>query len=264
LKQEKDRNYLYLNVSFQPLNAQKNVKRAKTAKKAKVFSLLALRSLLFRWGLPGSFRARYSQELAEWSSIQISQHLTGAFALRQATIASTTASERIASGLRINSAKDDPAGIGQANRLKAQIASYARAADNINSGIAIVQKIDSSLSQISDILISMRDLASSSSSGASAWFKRDCCGIRRSLFQHRFTGIRKGLGPKVGGDGPVGSWLPHAVNLCKNCKNCKNRKKASSFSWSSQTRLMMTHTQNAESSQWSSIPMSRQLQRVTP
>ena len=94
--------------------------------------------------------------------------LTSAFALRQATIASTTASERIASGLRINSAKDDPAGIGQANRLKAQIASYAKATDNINSGIAIVQKIDSSLSQISDILISMRDLASSSSSGATS------------------------------------------------------------------------------------------------
>ena len=94
--------------------------------------------------------------------------LTSALALKQANIDATTASERIASGLRINSAKDDPAGIGQANRLKAQIASYAKATENINSGIAIVQKIDSSLSQISDILISMRDLASSSSSGATS------------------------------------------------------------------------------------------------
>jgi flagellin len=94
--------------------------------------------------------------------------LTSALALKQANNDATTASERIASGLRINSAKDDPAGIGQANRLKAQIASYAKATENINSGIAIVQKIDSSLSQISDILISMRDLASSSSSGATS------------------------------------------------------------------------------------------------
>jgi flagellin len=98
--------------------------------------------------------------------------LTSGIALKRASIAAATASERIASGLRINSAKDDPAGLGQANRLKAQIASYSKATDNINSGIALVQKIDSSLSQISDILSSMRDLATSSSSGATSALTR--------------------------------------------------------------------------------------------
>ena len=51
--------------------------------------------------------------------------LTSGIALKRATIAAATASERIATGLRVNSAKDDPAGLGQANRLKAQIGSYS-------------------------------------------------------------------------------------------------------------------------------------------
>ncbi|MGA1296601.1 MAG: hypothetical protein ACO3X1_14935, partial [Burkholderiaceae bacterium] len=94
--------------------------------------------------------------------------LTSGLALQRANIAANTASERIATGLRINSSKDDAAGLAQANRLKAQIASYSKATDNINNGIALVQKIDSSLTQISDILTSMRDLATSSSSGSTA------------------------------------------------------------------------------------------------
>ena len=46
------------------------------------------------------------------------------------------ATQRISTQLRVNSAKDDPVGIGMASALKAKIASYAKAADNINSGIS--------------------------------------------------------------------------------------------------------------------------------
>ena len=57
-------------------------------------------------------------------------------AYSKASEAYAQASERISTQLRVNSAKDDPVGIGMAGALKAKISSYAKAADNINSGIS--------------------------------------------------------------------------------------------------------------------------------
>ena len=76
-------------------------------------------------------------------------------------------SQRISTTLRINSAKDDPAGLAIANRLKAQILSYGKATDNINLGIGAVQVADSALSSIATILTQMQTLALSSASGTS-------------------------------------------------------------------------------------------------
>ena len=52
--------------------------------------------------------------------------INAALAYQDATTAATTASQRISTQLRINSPKDDPAGLGIANRLSANIASYAK------------------------------------------------------------------------------------------------------------------------------------------
>jgi len=77
-------------------------------------------------------------------------------------------SERISTNLRINSAKDDPAGLGIANRLKSQILSYGKASDNINLGIGAVQVADAALTRIATILTEMEMLAISSASGATS------------------------------------------------------------------------------------------------
>jgi len=74
------------------------------------------------------------------------------------------ASTRISTQLRVNSAKDDPVGIGMASALSAKIASYAKAVNNINSGISALTIADSSLTNIQTILSAMKALATSSAS----------------------------------------------------------------------------------------------------
>ena len=72
------------------------------------------------------------------------------------------ATQRISTQLRVNSAKDDPVGIGMASALKAKIASYAKAADNINSGITALNTAGTALTNIQTVLTAMKALATSS------------------------------------------------------------------------------------------------------
>ena len=80
-------------------------------------------------------------------------------AIHSADAAVATSSERISTGLRVNSAADDPAGLVQANRLKTQIHSMTKAIDNVAQGGAMVQVVDGALSQISNVLADMYTLA---------------------------------------------------------------------------------------------------------
>jgi flagellin len=79
-----------------------------------------------------------------------------------ASVDSAQASQRISTQLRVNSAKDDPVGIGMAGALKAKISSYAKAADNINSGISALNTAGTALTNIQTVLTAMRALATSS------------------------------------------------------------------------------------------------------
>lgn len=81
---------------------------------------------------------------------------TAVHAIHAANAAAATASERISSGLRINRSSDDPAGLMLSNKLKTQISSMAKAMDNVSQGVAMTQVVDSSLSQIADLLAYMR------------------------------------------------------------------------------------------------------------
>ena len=78
------------------------------------------------------------------------------------------ASTRISTQLRVNSAKDDPVGLGIANRFKSKIASYAKAIDNINQGVSALSTAETAMSSIQTILTSMKTLATSSASGTAS------------------------------------------------------------------------------------------------
>ncbi len=70
-----------------------------------------------------------------------------------------SAMERLSSGLRINSAKDDAAGQAIANRMTAQVKGMAQAQRNANDGISLVQTAEGALNQINDNLQRIRELA---------------------------------------------------------------------------------------------------------
>ena len=66
---------------------------------------------------------------------------------------------RLSSGLKINSASDDAAGIAVSEGLRAQIRGFEQAIENANDGIAILQTAEGSYNSVSDLLIRMRELA---------------------------------------------------------------------------------------------------------
>lgn len=78
---------------------------------------------------------------------------------------SATSLERLSSGLRINSAKDDAAGVAIANRFSAQINGLSAAMRNANDGISMLQTMDSALSEMTDNLQRMRELAVQAANG---------------------------------------------------------------------------------------------------
>lgn len=69
-----------------------------------------------------------------------------------------TSMERLSSGLRINSAKDDAAGQAIANRMSAQIGGLAQAQRNANDGISVAQTTEGALNQVNDNLQRVREL----------------------------------------------------------------------------------------------------------
>lgn len=73
--------------------------------------------------------------------------------------------ERLSSGLRINSAQDDAAGLAIANRFSAQINGLTAAMRNANDGVSMLQTMDSALSEMTDNLQRMRELAVQSANG---------------------------------------------------------------------------------------------------
>ncbi|MBN3218595.1 flagellin FliC, partial [Pectobacterium polaris] len=70
-----------------------------------------------------------------------------------------TAIERLSSGLRINSAKDDAAGQAIANRMTAQVKGLTQAARNANDGISLTQTAEGNLNEINNNLQRVRELA---------------------------------------------------------------------------------------------------------
>jgi len=70
-----------------------------------------------------------------------------------------TSIERLSSGLKVNSAADDAAGMAVTVNLRAQIRGFQQAVENANDGIAILQTAEGSYNSISDLLIRMRELA---------------------------------------------------------------------------------------------------------
>lgn len=73
--------------------------------------------------------------------------------------------ERLSSGLKINHAKDNPAGLAMAKRMNAQIEGLSQANDNANDGISVIETADGAMSEISEMLQRMNELSVKSANG---------------------------------------------------------------------------------------------------
>ena len=87
------------------------------------------------------------------ASLTAQRNLNGS----QGTLA--TSMQRLSSGLRVNSAKDDAAGLAIAERMHAQVRGMNVAMRNANDGISLAQTAEGALGKVSDSLQRMRELA---------------------------------------------------------------------------------------------------------
>ncbi|CAE6912644.1 flagellin [Vibrio alginolyticus] len=88
--------------------------------------------------------------------------------LNSANSAQQTSMERLSSGFKINSAKDDAAGLQISNRLNVQSRGLDVAVRNANDGISIAQTAEGAMNETSNILQRMRDLSLQSANGSNS------------------------------------------------------------------------------------------------
>lgn len=115
--------------------------------------------------------------------------LTGQRNLAKSGAALTTSMERLSSGLRINSAKDDAAGLQISNRLTSQINGLGVAQRNANDGISMAQTAEGAMQASTDILQRMRDLSLQSANGSNSASDRDALQKEVSALQTELTRI---------------------------------------------------------------------------
>jgi len=89
----------------------------------------------------------------------------------QSSLASSM--QRLSSGLRVNSAKDDAAGLAIAERMSAQVRGMGVAARNANDGISLAQTAEGALGKVSDSLQRMRELAVQSANATNSDSDKD-------------------------------------------------------------------------------------------
>lgn len=97
--------------------------------------------------------------------------------------------QRLSTGYRINSAKDDAAGLQIANRLSSQISGLGVAVRNANDGISLAQTAEGALQQSTNILQRMRDLALQAANESNALSERSALQEEVAQLQQELTRI---------------------------------------------------------------------------
>jgi len=104
----------------------------------------------------------------------------------------TTSMQRLSSGLRVNSAKDDAAGLAIAERMNAQVRGMNVAIRNANDGISMAQTAEGALSKVSDALQRMRELAVQARNATNSDSDKDSLNKEFSQLQKEITRVLGG------------------------------------------------------------------------
>jgi flagellin len=104
----------------------------------------------------------------------------------------TTAMQRLSSGMRVNSAKDDAAGLAIAERMNAQVRGMNVAIRNANDGISLAQTAEGALSKVGDALQRMRELAIQTRNWTNSSSDKDSLNKEFSELQSEITRVLGG------------------------------------------------------------------------
>jgi flagellin len=115
--------------------------------------------------------------------------LTAQRALHNTQLGLDQAVNRLSTGLRINNAWDDPAGLAVSERFRAQIASMAEAERNANYNINLLATAEGGLNSIDEILVRMRALSIEASNGALITSDREALDLEFQQLKSEITRI---------------------------------------------------------------------------
>ena len=101
----------------------------------------------------------------------------------------STSMSRLSTGLRVNSAMDDAAGLQIATRLNAQTRGQAVAMRNTQNGISMLQTAEGALNETTNILLRMKDLATEAASDTASPADRTAMGKELSALNAELTNI---------------------------------------------------------------------------
>jgi len=133
-----------------------------------------------------------------------------------------TSIQRLSSGLRVNSAKDDAAGLAIADRMNSQIRGLTVASRNASDGISLTQTAEGALGKVGDMLQRMRDLAVQSSNATNTQSDRNSMDaevsqlkseINRVATQTSFNGTKLLDGSLTGANFQVGANAGETINI---------------------------------------------------
>ena len=114
--------------------------------------------------------------------------LTAQASLNKATNAMNTAMQRMSTGLKINSSKDDAAGMAVANKLDYKVSSFGVAQDNAQMGASLLDTMEGVMSVVNDNLQRIRDLTEQAANGT---YGSDAIGAIKTEINARLTEINR-------------------------------------------------------------------------
>ena len=133
-----------------------------------------------------------------------------------------TSIQRLSSGLRVNSAKDDAAGLAIADRMNSQVRGLSVASRNASDGISLAQTAEGALGKVGDMLQRMRDLAVQSSNATNTQTDRNSMDaevtqlkseINRVASQTTFNGVKLLDGSFSGANFQVGANAGETISV---------------------------------------------------
>ncbi len=149
-----------------------------------------------------------------------------------------TSMQRLSSGLRVNSAKDDAAGLAIAERMNAQTRGMNVAMRNANDGISMAQVGEGALGKVSDIFQRMRELAVQASNGTNN--AADRVSLNQEYVQLAQEATRTLGGTQFNGLNVLATTTESTFQIGANNTTDLDRITVSAFDWTSTNNLGIT------------------------
>ena len=146
-----------------------------------------------------------------------------------------TAMQRLSSGMRVNSAKDDAAGLAIAERMNTQVRGMTVAMRNANDGISLAQVGEAALGSINGIFQRLRELAVQSANGTNS--DSDRASLNQEFVQLSQEATRTLGGTNFNGQSILATTTDAVFQIGANSSSDVDRLTIAAFSWSANSSI---------------------------